>query len=242
MMPFVGQIAVVTGATGAVGRAISEELLQSGATVVAVGSSQRSLDEVFHAAGWPEDRVHGEAVDLECDKDVERFCVKCLERYRRIEILVHCAGVIELGPIATSALADFDRQYRVNVRAPFQITQRLSGCLVASRAQVVFINSTAGLRASRGGSQYGATKHALKAVADSLRDELNGEGVRVTSIFLGRTASRMQERVFHHEGRPYDGAKLLQPKDVAAVIVRALQLPRTAEITDVWIRPMLKSY
>ena len=78
-------------------------------------------------------------------------------------------------------------------------------------------------------------------MADSFRDEVNERGVRVLSVFVGRTASRMQAAVHEHEGRPYRPERLLQPDDVASMIVAALQLPRTAEVTDLHIRPMLKT-
>jgi NADP-dependent 3-hydroxy acid dehydrogenase YdfG len=85
------------------------------------------------------------------------------------------------------------------------------------------------------------TKHALRAIADSLRGEVNPDGVRVLSVYLGRTASEMQERIHQMEGRPYRPELLLQPQDVASVILNALSLPRTAEVTDIHIRPMLKT-
>ena len=90
-------------------------------------------------------------------------------------------------------------------------------------------------------AQYDSTKHALKAVADSLRGEINTHGVRVLSVYLGRTASEMQERIYQMEGRPYRPELLLQPGDVASIIVSALSLPSTAEVTDISIRPMIKS-
>jgi NADP-dependent 3-hydroxy acid dehydrogenase YdfG len=90
-------------------------------------------------------------------------------------------------------------------------------------------------------SQYDASKHALRALADSLRAEVNESGVRVLSIFLGRTASEMQEQLHDEERRNYRPELLLQPQDVASAIVSALMLPRTAEITDIHVRPMIKS-
>ena len=90
-------------------------------------------------------------------------------------------------------------------------------------------------------AQYAATKHALRALADALREEVNERGVRVLSVFLGRTASRMQQAVHQHEKRPYNPGRLLQPSDVASMVLAALRLPRTAEVTDLHIRPMLKS-
>ena len=108
------------------------------------------------------------------------------------------------------------------------------------RGQVVFINSTAGLNASAGVGLYSATKHALKALADSLRAEVNSDGVRVLSVYPGRTAIPMQAAIIASEGRAYLPEKLLQPDDVAATVVSALMLPRTAEVTDVKIRPLTK--
>ena len=77
-------------------------------------------------------------------------------------------------------------------------------------------------------------------MADALRAELNPDGVRVLSVFPGRTASRMQEAVHRGEGRPYRPEALLQPADVAEAVLAALRLPPTAETTDLHIRPALK--
>jgi NADP-dependent 3-hydroxy acid dehydrogenase YdfG len=88
--------------------------------------------------------------------------------------------------------------------------------------------------------QYAATKHALKAITDSLREEVNSDGIRVLSVFNGRTATPMQAAVHAVEGRAYCPEKLIQPDDIASVVIHALSLPGTAEITDVQIRPFAK--
>jgi NADP-dependent 3-hydroxy acid dehydrogenase YdfG len=84
------------------------------------------------------------------------------------------------------------------------------------------------------------TQHALKALADSLREEVNAEGLRVLSVFLGRTATPMRMAIHRMENRTYHPESLLQPEDVAAVVMIALSLPRTAEVTDIHIRPLSK--
>jgi NADP-dependent 3-hydroxy acid dehydrogenase YdfG len=159
----------------------------------------------------------------------------------RVDILIQSAGVYFAGPIEHATLMDFDRQYQTNVRAPYVLTQALLPMLKVQRGQVVFINSSSGTSAKPMSAQYDSTKHALKAIADSLRGEVNAHGVRVLSVFLGRTASEMQEKIYQMEGRPYHPELLLQPEDVASVIVNALCLPRTAEVTDLHIRPMIKA-
>ena len=113
--------------------------------------------------------------------------------------------------------------------------------LKADQGQVVFINSSSALTAKPMTAQYDSTKHALKAIADSLRGEINKHGVRVLSVYLGRTASEMQERIHRMRGKALSTGVLLQPEDVASVVVNALSLTRTAEVTDISIRPMIKS-
>jgi NAD(P)-dependent dehydrogenase (short-subunit alcohol dehydrogenase family) len=139
-------------------------------------------------------------------------------------------------------IKDFDIQYITNVRAPYLMTQRLLPLLTTVRRQIVFINSSVGLTVKRlEVGQYGATKHALKAIADSLREEVNPKGVRVLTVYLGRTATPMQESLYRLEGRVYHPEALLQPEDAASVVVQTLMLPTTAEVTDLSIRPMIKS-
>src|SRR5690606_20891798 len=134
------------------------------------------------------------AVDLAADDAIG--CIADAVRSEGIDILVHSAGVIESGPVAQAPTAAFDRQYMINVRVPYALTQSLLPHLRQRQGQIVFINSSVGIRARAGVSQYAATKHALRAVADSLREEVNRDGVRVLSVYPGRTASAMQEAIF----------------------------------------------
>jgi len=235
-----GQTAVVTGATGGVGRAVAAKLLAHGATVVLVGRSDAALERTISDSGWRAAPAMGFAVDLAVDSEVRSLMERIERSVPRIDILVHAAGVISMGPVGGTSIAELDKQYQVNLRAPYQLTQALLPKLVSCSGQVVFINSTAGRQARAGVSQYAATKYALRALADSFRDEVNPQGVRVMSVFLGRTATAMQAAVHAHEGRPYDPSRLLQADDVATLILAALQLPRTAEVTDLYVRPMLK--
>jgi NADP-dependent 3-hydroxy acid dehydrogenase YdfG len=142
--------------------------------------------------------------------------------------------------LETASVGDLDRQYVANVRAPYLLTQALLPELRAREGQMVFINSTVGLTARANIGQFAATQHALKAIADSLREEINPHGVRVVTIYAGRTATPRQAKIHAIEGKPYPRERLMQPEDVASVVLNALTLPRSAELTDVRARPMLK--
>ena len=236
-----GRIALVTGANSEIGQAIAVELAHQGARICAVGRNSAGLAETVAAAG-PLSEVTDFQVDLTSEPSLE-LLVCHLETVGRLDILVHCAGVVWQERMEDARVEDLDLQYATNVRAPYVLTKRLLPLLTGSRGQIVFINSSAGLIAKRPeAGQYAATKHALRAIADSLREEVNPKGVRVMSLYLGRTATPMQEALFRAEGKDYHPEMLLQPEDVAAVVVQTLMLPPRAEVTDINIRPMRKSY
>ena len=129
----------------------------------------------------------------------------------------------------------------MNARAPYLLTQALLPRLVARQGQVVVLNSSIWGNAHAGTAAYAGSKYALKAFTDALRAEVNPAGLRVLSVYPGRTATPMQAAVHRAEARRYDPEALLQPEDVAATILAALALPRTAELTDLHIRPARKS-
>lgn len=239
-MRLAGQVAMVIGGSSGVGRAIALGLMGEGATVCVVGRRADALDAIAgrQPAGCPAP-VHYPA-DLTLDADLRGLAERAARDFAGLDILVHSAGLISIGPLDAAPVESFDAQFRVNLRAPYLLTKLLLQSLRARCGQVVFINSSAGLSAGAGVAQYAATKHGLKAVADSLRHEVNAYGVRVTSVFLGRTATPMQERLHALEDREYRPDPLIQPQEVAALVIAGLVLPRTAEITDVSIRPMRK--
>ena len=225
---------LITGASSGIGRALTLALAHAEANLHLVGRDEATLTELARQARSWGAQAQTYVLELTDDEAVKKFS----ETFRApLDILVHSAGTVSLGALKDAAITDFDAQYRLNVRAPYLLTQLFLEKLERARGQIVFVNSGAGLSARAEWSQYAATKHALKAVADSLRAEFTGSGVRVISVYPGRTASPMQRKVHEYEGRPYDPKKFAQPEDVAAVIRGALTLPRTAEVTDVSVRP-----
>src|ERR1041385_534913 len=168
---FSGQTILVTGASGGIGEAIARALGEQGAIVCLIGRNQRRLREI--AGQMPAKQAQCSRADLTIRKDVRSLVKQILADHRKVDALIHCAAIIALDAVATGSVENFDRQFQTNVLGPFSLTQLLLPALIASQGQVVFTNSSAGLTARGGVSQYAATKHALKAVADSLREECN---------------------------------------------------------------------
>jgi NAD(P)-dependent dehydrogenase (short-subunit alcohol dehydrogenase family) len=154
-----------------------------------------------------------------------------------LDSVVHAAGVVDLGPVAELATDSWIDQLAVNLVAPAALTRAALPALRRRGGTVVFVNSGAGLDAHADWSACAASKHGLRALADSLRAEESGHGVRVSTVFPGRTATPMQEKVHRQEGKQYDAAAWTRPETVAATIRHVLDLPRDATITEVVLRP-----
>ncbi|AEN12520.1 MULTISPECIES: SDR family oxidoreductase [unclassified Streptomyces] len=155
----------------------------------------------------------------------------------RLDSLLHIAGVVELGRIGELTPKSWHFQLNANLVAPAELTRLLLPQLRVSQGHVVFVNSGAGLAANAEWGAYAASKHGLKALADSLRHEEHASGVRVTSVYPGRTAGPMQAKVHQQEGKEYDASRWIDPESVATTILLALDLPRDAEINDLTVRP-----
>ncbi len=231
------QVAVITGASSGVGKAVAMAFAAQGVSLALVGRDQSTLDAVVRELPAGVGEVKCYVADLTRVADVLEFTTRVLADFVRVDFLVHCAALLKRGKMDAASIEDFDLQYACNVRAPFVINQQFLPSLLARQGAVIFINSSAGLGAKPDMGQYAATKHALKAIADGLRQEVAASGLRVLSIFLGRTATPMQEALCQSEGKSYDPTLYIQPQDVAQSIIATLSLPRSAEITDLTLRP-----
>lgn len=235
--PFRGKVALVTGASAGIGAGIAAALAEAGAEVHAVARNGGAGDYRWHS------------VDLGDTAAIAAF----LEGFAppRLDILVHAAGLLTPDSFTADSftageakggggLADLDRQLQVNLRAPWQLTHGLLPRLIAAKGWIVVLNSSIWANARAGLAGYAASKYALRAMTDALRAEVNDHGVRVLSVYPGRSASRMQAEASAAAGKPYHPERLLQPAEIATSILSAMSLPGTAEITDLHIRPALK--
>ena len=240
MSEAISGVALVTGASSGIGRSVARALAAAGAHLCLTGRDAGRLEscaaEVTALGGTAV--IH--PANLARDEEVRGVADWVGSVRGRLDVLVHAAGTIRLGNLEVAGWDDLDVQYAVNLRAPFLLTKALLPLLKESRGQIVFVNSTSGLVAGVDNGLYAATKHGLRSLAGSIRDQVNQYGIRVLSIFPGRTATPMQEVVHRFEGRRYQPESLLQSADVAETLLGALALPRSAEVTDLMVRPMSK--
>ncbi|HEX6486910.1 MAG TPA: SDR family oxidoreductase [Nocardioidaceae bacterium] len=223
---------LVTGAGAGIGAAVARALARRGDQLVLLARNEERAGIL--ASDLPGSRTV--VADLAEPMLLEEV-LSGQELPDRLDSVVHSAGVAELGSVSELGADVWRRTLDVNLVAPAELTRLLLPSLRATRGHVVLVNSGSGLRANPGWSAYAASKHGLRALADSLRAEEKESGVRVTSVYPGRTATPMQEKVHDHEGKEYDPSEWISPDSVAAAVLTALDLPRDAEMTDVTLRP-----
>ncbi|MGW2404710.1 SDR family oxidoreductase [Streptomyces sp. NPDC001739] len=223
---------LITGAGSGIGAAVARRLAERGEELWLLARSAPRAKEL--AAQFP--TAHVIVGDLATPEKLS-FALGQQALPDRIDSLQHIAGVIELGAVGELPAKAWQRQLAANLVAPAELTRLLLPLVRLAKGHVVFVNSGAGLNAHANWSAYAASKHGLKALADSLRAEEHANGVRVTSVYPGRTATPMQESTHQQEGKAYDPARWIDPESVATAILTAVDLPRDAEINDVSVRP-----
>ncbi|MBW4042036.1 MAG: SDR family oxidoreductase [Acidobacteria bacterium] len=217
-------VALVTGASRGIGRAIAVELgrthhvLVGGRTAEAVAPV---VAELPSAAPF--------VADLATD------AVPALPP--RIDVLVHSAGVEDGGRIGDTDRAAWERVFAINLFAVAELTRAALPALRNAAGVVVAINSGSGLVSAPGGAVYAASKFALRAFTDALREEERGAGVRVSSVHPGRTDSDMQREKVAREGLEYDARFALDPASVAAAVRTVVDLPPGGTIEMLSVRP-----
>lgn len=219
---------LLTGAGSGIGELLARALLERGDEVLVVARSAQRAEEMAAALPGAQPLV----ADLASPGSVES-----LDLPGRLDSVVHAAGVVELGAVADLSVQAWSEQLQVNLVAPAVLTRVALPALRAARGTVVLVNSGAGLFAHPQWSAYAASKHGLRAFADSLRGEEAGHGVRVSSVYPGRTATPMQVKVHAQEGKEYDAADWVQPSTVVEAILHVLDLPGDATIPDLTVKP-----
>lgn len=226
-----GQSALVTGASSGIGRAIALAFLDKGMHVYLVGRDVAKLERV--AAHDPANTTIV-AADLATQEGIALVGAAA----SRLDVLVSAAGQFLHSPTALISRDRWAALDAVNLYAPILLAVTCLAQLKASSGQIVFINSSAIHTARPGLAAYAAGKCGLQAAVNVLRQEVNSDGIRVLSVFPGRTDTPMQRAVLESEGRSAPPGSMMMPEDVAAMVLAAINLPRSAEVTEVAMRPM----
>ncbi|WP_219470862.1 SDR family oxidoreductase [Nonomuraea rhizosphaerae] len=216
--------ALVTGASRGIGEAIARALGDTHHVILG-GRDDNALAAVVadlpHAQTWPVELTEITEADV--------------AGFDRIDVLVHNAGIGPLGRIEELSADVWRDTMELNVIAVAELTRLLLPALRRARGHVVCVNSGSGLRANPGWGSYAASKFALRAFADALRQE--EPELRVTTVFPGRAATDMQRRVREHEGGDFEPGNYLRPESVGRAVLAAVNAGPDAHLTELTLRP-----
>ena len=225
------ETALVTGATSGIGYAIAEALARSGRRVLAVGRQADALARLAEIRN-----IVPTPLDI-----LDRSALETRLRNEPIDILINNAGVMPpLSPFDESTIASFDAAIAVNLTASVFLTRLVApGMRDRQRGHIVFTGSTAGHAAFPRLAVYGATKAAIGAFAEGLRLDMAPHRIRVTEIVAGRTETNLYKSLLSDDARAamYAGGTAVQPKDIADMVLAALSLPETANVSRFDIVP-----
>jgi NADP-dependent 3-hydroxy acid dehydrogenase YdfG len=227
--------ALITGASRGIGLAVAKALAADHHLVLG-GRDADALAAL--AATFPSAEPF--AAELTDHTDVAR-AVAALDLPRGLDALVHSAGVLVNGGVRELSAEDWERNFAVNVTAVSELTRLLLPALRCARGTVVAVNSGSGYNAKPDRGAYSASKFALRAWTDALRQEEAANGVRVSSVHPGRVDTDMQHELRAAEGGPYESETYLRPGTVAGAIAYVVRAPEDAVVATVDIRPRTRA-
>jgi len=240
-----GKVALVTGASSGIGAAAALVLAQAGVTVAITARRADRLNTLAQriAAGGAKSLVlPGNMTD---EAQASQTVESVVAQLGKIDILINSAGVMQAGGIETADLAEYRRVFDINLFAtiyachaavPFMLRQ--------GGGDIITISSLAGRKGGPMTNAYSASKHAVNAMTDAMRQELGGRNIRVTTLMPGATATEVGDHISDPAWRTMIQAHVakegaVQPADIAATILFILSLPRRVNISEISVRPTI---
>lgn len=232
-----GKVALVTGASSGIGRAIANTLAAEGVKLVLVGRSDERLQAVAQKLSAVETLVL--PADLSIPSDVERIAAESLKRFGRIDLLLANAGLYIPGSVSEGNADAWDEMLAVNVNSVFRLIRALLPQMIERKSgDIIVTSSIAGHQVLRMEAVYSASKHAVQAFVHSLRRQVAPHNVRVGAVAPGtvlnelwgyRTPAEIEAKVATHEG--------LRSEDVAEAVLFMLTRPPNVTVRDLVILP-----
>jgi NADP-dependent 3-hydroxy acid dehydrogenase YdfG len=233
--PLAQKVALVTGASRGIGRAIASRLGRMGASVAICARSREEIERT--AAALRKDGIQTLSIvaDVTRAEDVQKMIEQTCSQLGEIEILVNNAGIGVFGPFYERPETDWDAVLGTNLKAVFLASRAVApGMVRLGRGHIINISSLASKSAFAGGAIYCASKWGLMGLTACMAEDLRARGIRVSVICPGSVATEFSP----HAGR--DPATLLEPNDVAHAVAMLVTQGSHSFISEVDVRPLRK--
>jgi len=228
-------VAVVTGASRGIGRAVAERLAREGFDIVLAARTEADLAEVAAAVEAEGGKAVAVTTDVSSEEDVLRLFERVRAEFGGLDVLVNNAGLGIYAPVAETSLEDWEKVMGVNARGTFLCSREAFRAMAAAEPQggvIVNISSVVGIKGYPRQGAYAASKHAVVGLSKVLAEEGRDKGIRVHAICPGGVATDMVAMA-----RPdIDPDELLRPEDIADLVAYLVKLPKRAMIDLVHVR------
>ena len=241
--PLAGKVALVTGASSGIGEATAIALAAAGAAV-AIGARRRDRLDAL-AVKLRDDGAR--VLQLDLDVTDEQACTAAVTRTREelggLDVLVNNAGVMLLGTIVGADAEDWRRMIDTNVMGVLYMTAAaIDGMVEQGSGDIVNMSSVAGRQARKGAGVYNASKWAVNAFSESLRQEVTGRGVRVGLVEPGAVATELTDHITQPDAKAasqqmYTSMRSLHAEDIARAVLYLVTQPPHVAVNEVLVRP-----
>lgn len=232
MQSLQGKTAFITGAGKGLGKAMALALAEEGVNLLLVGRTEGDLQNVTAETKKinPAIAANYAIADVSSYQQV-KAAVQQLTKDTSVDILINNAGVLRTGSILDLPVEEWEKVFTTNVLGTYYVVHEiLPGMIAKKSGDILNIASTAGLKGAANMSAYGASKAAVINLTESLMQEVRKSGIRVTTVTPSTIATEMTLNAKFTDGNP---EKVLQPEDLAFLIVNNLKLPPRAFVKEV---------
>lgn len=230
------RVALVTGGSRGIGRAIAQELATDHVVIVG-GRSAEGVEAVRAELEGVGPGTRAFIAELTDDAQTSAAWAPLREEFGRLDVLVHSAGIATLSPVGESTRQQWAQILDINVTSVAMLTALTLPELRTGRGDVVALNSGSGFTSGANSALYSGSKFALRALTDALREEEREHGVRVTSVHPGRVATDMQQELHEYYGKDYHADEWIQPTQIAKAVRAAVEAERSSTIEVISVRP-----
>ena len=232
-----GKVALVTGAGRGIGKAVALSLAQSGCRVILAARTREQLEEVHREIRDRGGEALVVAADLTRDEDIQQL-VETTRSWGAVDILINNAGWGKRAPVVKGNIDDWDRTFRVNLRAPMILAKLfLPNMIAKGEGAVINIGSVSGKTGEANGAAYAASKFGLIGFTQSLYEEVREHGIKVSVILPGFVDTPLIP-----PNRQLDRSKMIQADDIAQAVHYVLTSPATCCPVEITVRPQRTPY
>ena len=239
MSAIAGKVVAITGASSGIGEASARVLAAAGARVVIGARRTDRLERLAAAIAADGGEVRVCPLDVTSQAEVAAFAGFARQAFGRLDVMVNNAGVMPLSPLAALRVAEWDRMIDVNIKGVlYGIAAALPIMEEQGAGQIVNVSSIGGHRVSPTAAVYCATKFAVRAISDGLRQET--DCIRVTVISPGTTTSELADSIGDptaREAMKAFRAVTISPEAVAAALAYAIGQPDDVDVSEIVVRP-----